>query len=306
VTPSWYDVLDVPPDATAEEIRAAWRAGVADLDPTDRRFKRRNAAAEVLLDPDRRADHDADLAADAAAAEPDADDDLPGGDPARDGASGKEEAEDTEKGRRAGASSVLLRRSRSRRGDGSPAARTRTGVPRWMQVVPAVLGVLAVVLVVLTVVVFVQRPAGTSPAAFVTGGERPLPDDREVAAAQSAAESAVVPILSFDYRRLDDDKAAAEQFMTDSYRDEYSRYFAAAVEQNAPRTKTVVNVQLLSSGIVRTGPGQVDVLTFVNRPTRNAQSARIFRDQVVLRMVEQGDAWLVDCLITTAGGTCGD
>jgi Mce-associated membrane protein len=62
-TPSWYDVLGVAPDASADEVRAAWRAAIADLDPTDQRFASRNRAAEVLLDPDRRAAYDAERAA---------------------------------------------------------------------------------------------------------------------------------------------------------------------------------------------------------------------------------------------------
>ena len=60
---NWYDVLDVEPTATADEIRAAWRSAVADLDPTDRRFRVYNQAAEVLLDPAKRAAYDAELAA---------------------------------------------------------------------------------------------------------------------------------------------------------------------------------------------------------------------------------------------------
>ncbi len=60
--PSWYDVLGLAPDASSEEVRAAWRAAIVDLDPTDRRFRSFNAAAEVLLDPARRATHDAELA----------------------------------------------------------------------------------------------------------------------------------------------------------------------------------------------------------------------------------------------------
>jgi Mce-associated membrane protein len=56
---SWYDVLDVDPAATTDEVRAAWRTAVADLDPTSRRFRLYNEAAEVLLDPERRARYDA-------------------------------------------------------------------------------------------------------------------------------------------------------------------------------------------------------------------------------------------------------
>jgi Mce-associated membrane protein len=61
-TPTWYDLLGVAPDATVDEIRAAWRSAIADLDPTDRRFGPLNQAAEVLLDPQRRAAYDAELA----------------------------------------------------------------------------------------------------------------------------------------------------------------------------------------------------------------------------------------------------
>ena len=56
-----YDVLDVDPASTADEVREAWRAAVAELDPTDRRFRLYNQAAEVLLDPRRRASYDEEL-----------------------------------------------------------------------------------------------------------------------------------------------------------------------------------------------------------------------------------------------------
>ncbi len=58
----WYDLLDVPRDADSDTIRAAWKAAVADLDPTDKTFRVYSQAAEVLLDPDRRAAYDATLA----------------------------------------------------------------------------------------------------------------------------------------------------------------------------------------------------------------------------------------------------
>jgi Mce-associated membrane protein len=61
-TPSWYDVLDVAPDASEPEIRAAWKSAIADLDPSDRRFRVLNQAAEVLLDRKGREAYDAELA----------------------------------------------------------------------------------------------------------------------------------------------------------------------------------------------------------------------------------------------------
>ncbi len=68
--PTWYDVLDVPRDAPAEEVRAAWKAQIADLEPGDRRFDALNRAAKVLLDPAARAAYDASLPEDDAPAGP--------------------------------------------------------------------------------------------------------------------------------------------------------------------------------------------------------------------------------------------
>ena len=64
-TPSWYDLLGVEPDASTDEIRAAWKSAIADLDPADRRFRMLNQAAEVLLDPTQRAVYDEALASSA-------------------------------------------------------------------------------------------------------------------------------------------------------------------------------------------------------------------------------------------------
>ncbi|WP_244931430.1 DnaJ domain-containing protein [Nocardioides sp. W7] len=63
MTPTWYDLLGVDPDAPEAEIRGAWKGAIAELDPGDRRFRTLNQAAEVLLDPVRRAAYDAELAA---------------------------------------------------------------------------------------------------------------------------------------------------------------------------------------------------------------------------------------------------
>ena len=56
--PTWYDVLDVPHDASTEEVRAAWKGRIADLEPGDRRFDTLNRAAKVLLDPTARPAYD--------------------------------------------------------------------------------------------------------------------------------------------------------------------------------------------------------------------------------------------------------
>ncbi|MDO9456323.1 DnaJ domain-containing protein [Nocardioides sp.] len=284
VTPSWYDVLGVDETATADEIRAAWQESVAGLDPTDRRFKQRNRAAEVLLDPERRAAHDADLAAQ---------------DPDEDDLGGSTDVVDPETPTGASAAPDTAVRVRTRR----TAEAGDEGEPGTSRVALAVgLGIVALVLVVATVVALVAGGGSTAPAAADDDG---LPDARQVQAARAAAETAIGPVLSYDYRTLDKSRAAATSFMTPAYADEYDKNFAV-IEENAPKSQTIVTAQVVSSGIVRTGDDRVDVLVFVNRPTRNVSKDVVSRDQVTVRMLDVDGSWLVDCLVTSPGGTCGD
>ncbi len=278
--PSWYDVLGVDDDATTDEIRAAWQESVAGLDPTDRRFKQRNRAAEVLLDPERRAAHDADLAAQDAI--DDADDDTDGEDVAATSA----------------AAAVSLDKSTAR--PVRPASDTTSG-SRPQLLVTVGLAVLALVLAVATVVSLVAGGGSTTAGSAGSAG---LPDSREIQAARKAAETAIGPVLSFDYRNLDKSREAATSFMTPRYAEVYEQNFAGFIQDNAPTTKTIVTAQVVKSGIVRTGKDRVDVLVFVNRPTRNASGDKVSRDQVTVRMLDVDGSWLVDCLITSPGGTC--
>lgn len=59
--PTWYDVLDVPRDASTDAVRVAWKDRIADLEPGDRRFETLNRAAKVLLDAPARAAYDESL-----------------------------------------------------------------------------------------------------------------------------------------------------------------------------------------------------------------------------------------------------
>lgn len=66
VNPTYYDVLGVSPDATSAEIKQAWREAADRFEPGTSggsHFALFNKAAEVLLDPDRRAAYDAETGA---------------------------------------------------------------------------------------------------------------------------------------------------------------------------------------------------------------------------------------------------
>ena len=263
-SPSWYDLLGLDRTASAAEIRAAWKAAIADLDPTDRRFGVYNQAAEVLLDPKRRAAYDAELPAEVDEEEADARADLVGQ---------TEPRESTVTGVEPAAGPTSARRA----------------VPGWVLAAVAVLAALAVVA---AGAIWVKVP---SDAAV----------EQSTREAQAAAERAMGPILSYDYRHLDEDQRAAESYMTPHYQEEYDKIFGV-LKQNAPNTQTVVKAQVIASGIVRSGTDRVEVFLFVDQPTTNKQTKTPvdYKNQVRAQMQKVGSEWLVDCLITTPNGHC--
>jgi Mce-associated membrane protein len=264
VNASWYDVLDVDPAASADEIRTAWRSAVADLDPTDRRFRVYNQAAEVLLDPAKRAAYDAELAA--ASVEPES--------------SSVEPVETTT------ATSVEpVETTPSSPETASPG--TLWLVPGWLLIGLAVVTAAALVLVV---VLFAQPS--------------PQSVESDTSAAQSAAERAIVPILSYNAHRLGQSEAQATPYLTDAYRTQYEKLFAV-IKQNAPRTGTVVKARYVASGVVRSGTGRVDVLVFVDQSTTNKSHPKtpvIYKNQATVTMEKVGNDWLVDNMVTNQSG----
>jgi Mce-associated membrane protein len=278
VTPTWYDLLGLDSDASADEIRAAWKAGIADLDPGDRKFRALNEAAEVLLDTDRRAAYDASL-------EPEADTPTQEAPPLTlsDG-SGETEAQLEAPDE---AQPEQDSRTTDQREDAAEAApdqeqRTtaRLNVPAWLLAALAVL----VALLLATAGYLVTQPSDDSIATATSD-------------AQGAAERAATTILAYDYRHLDEDQTAAGALMTSAYKKKYDALFSQ-IAANAPDLKVSVTVQVVASGIVRSGDDRVQVLVFVNRPTTRADGTKLYRDQVVMTMVKSGDDWLVDNMDT--------
>ena len=246
--PNWYDVLDVDATASVEGIRVAWRDAIADLTPADRRFRLYNQAAEVLLDPDQRAQHDAVLAEEAETQRP-----LPEPSPEPEGVRGAQPAP----GR---------------------------SVPTWLLAGLAILAALAV---------------GVAAYLFTQPSEGAVED--ATGAARAAAERAVVPVLAYDYRTLDEDQDAAHDLITSDYqKNNYDPLFEV-VRDNAPPLETVVEVEVVASAITRAGEDRVEVLLFVNRPTTNAETEEpvVYKDQVTLTMEKVDDEWLVDDLRTS-------
>jgi Mce-associated membrane protein len=273
VNPSWYDLLGVEPGAGEAEIRSAWKAAIADLDPSDRRFRVLNRAAEVLLDPEQRAAYDAELAVDGPV-----DDDEAVALGFETGASAPSSTSGESPFSTSGAS------------DSSTSGHSERGqrvVPGWALVVA---GVVAALVVGACTLLAVTSPSDASIAASTRD-------------AQSTAERAIVPILSYDGSKkgdLDADQLAAEAYMTADYKKEYAKLFQV-IKDNAPETKTVVTAEVVASGIVRSGDDRVSVLVFVNRPTTNKLDSEpvVYKDQVTVTLQRVGNNWLVDDLVTS-------
>ncbi len=273
---NFYDLLDVAPDATEAEIRAAWKSAIADLDPADRRFRVYNQAAEVLLDPQRRRAYDDQLAA-STEAEERADERAQAGAEVGETPAGGLSAPSAATGPGAAAT----KRPRT----GSAVGSTRREVPTWAL---AVLAAVTAVAVAASAWLWFAVPSDASV-------------EESARAARSAAERAVVPILSYNALHLEEDKKAAQAYMTSDYREKsYDKMFAV-IEQNAPGTKTIVRTDVIRSGIVRSGADRVQVLLFLDRPTTNKQTTEpiVYHDQATVTMQRVDGEWLVDDLVSS-------
>jgi Mce-associated membrane protein len=282
VTPTWYDLLGVAPDASDAEIRAAWKSGIADLDPGDRRFRALNEAAEVLLDPGRRAAYDETL-------QPGATVDEVRHAPAPSLEANERSAPNaitdltSEKAlARAAARDQRAKAKEARQSAVAEPTASRRTIPAWLLAAMAIL----VAVLLAAAGYLVTQPSDDTIASSTSE-------------AQGAAERAATTILAYDYRHLDADQKAAGALMTPAYQKKYDALFSQ-IAANAPEVKAIVTVDVVASGIVRSGADRVQVLVFVNRPTLRADKTdpTVFRDQVVMTMEKSGGDWLVDDMDT--------
>ncbi|TQL70491.1 Mce-associated membrane protein [Nocardioides albertanoniae] len=323
-SPTWYDLLDVEPDAATSDIRAAWKSAIADLDPTDRRFRRLNDAAAVLLDEDKRAAYDAELAErEDAAADEVTEDDSEDAAPEDTEAAAEEADEEAEVAPVATAADGEPDDDADDTDDAADAAgdadddtdaadekassgRTLPLLPVWALVAA---GALALAAVIAAGVVFFGQPKVTtvannnvtkSTAEGAVGKEitrnHKLLVEEEGGDALAAAKKSVVPLLSYDYSKMDESKSKAHAVITKNYREDYDRLFAVLVD-NVPETKTVVKTLApVDAGVIRVSEDTVQVLVLVDRQVTNAQRSTPigYQEYAMLTMAKSDDGWLVD------------
>ena len=263
-----YAVLGVDAHASVDEIRAAWKRSVADLDPTDPKLNVFNQAGAVLLDAARREKYDAEVAAASQATDADA-----------------------------GAAPVAETKPAPPTSAPVSAPAPVAKAPAAAREVPTGLLALVAVLLVAAVLaaIFAAGPVGRAlPDRGVPASEQRLGD------AVTAAEKAAVPVLSYDYRHMAQDEKAATAQMTPAFAKKFESLFAL-IEQNAPATQSVVAVQVVGSAVADSTAKTVDVLLFVNRPTTKKGQADpvVYKDFVTFTMKASDGHWLVDALKAT-------
>jgi Mce-associated membrane protein len=114
-------------------------------------------------------------------------------------------------------------------------------------------------------------------------------------AAQAAAESDAVDLLSYDYRHLDRDFARARAHLTGKFVADYTTTTQHTVRPLAPQVHAVVKATVASSSVVQASENQVVVLLFVNQTTTSTRldAPRTDLNRVRITMTRVGDGWKV-------------
>ncbi|NYG58793.1 Mce-associated membrane protein [Nocardioides daedukensis] len=322
---SWYDVLGLDRDASADEIRSAWKASIADLEPTDRRFKVYNEAAGVLLDPSKRSAYDAQLPAeesDEALAPEDLDEEPAGDGPGegRDVVADEtspvvvDAPDDADEAEAAGATDTADKvddageaddvHETDTDADDTDAGDTdadnegsATPTPKASaegdkaegdkkELSTKLLAALAVLVLLVAAVAAVLH---------VTYDD---PDDVEKAMAEArrAAESAVPKVIAYDYKFPERSHDQAMRVLGGDLKSEYDDVWTDTVEPNLAKSKASLTSQAIATGLVRSSGGgdRVQVLTVVQVHAVNSEGTQDAVVTLTATMVNHDGTWLVE------------
>ena len=261
---SWYDVLGVDEHASPAEIRTAWKDSIAELSPGDRKFRVCNEAAEVLLDPERRAAYDAEIvvapAADAAASTP----------------MDKTGADQTDPHKPATSSAA------ERPAKPAKAARTLPAVPGWL-----IIGLAVAVLVVAGLAMWLQ-----------SSGEDDEQVETAVDEATAAARTTEPLVLSYDYKNPEAGRDRALQVLTGDLKTDYADLWKKALITNVKKAKAFAKSEVVNAGVacVSDDGRRVGVLVVVDATTGNVKQSDDLTISFTATMEDVDGQWLVQDL----------
>jgi Mce-associated membrane protein len=264
VSASWYDVLGVDEHASPEEIRTAWKDSIAELSPGDRKFRVCNEAAEVLLDPERRAAYDAEIgvapAAEAAVSTP------------RD-QTGADEPDAHEPD----TSSEAERPAKPVK-----AARALPAVPGWL-----IIGLAVAVLAVAGLALWFQTSDNDDQQVETAVGE-----------ATAAARTNVPLVLSYDYKNPEAGRDRALQVLTGDLKTDYADLWKKALITNVKKAKAFAKSEVVNAGVacVSDDGRRVGVLVVVDATTGNVKQSDDLTISFTATMEDVDGQWLVQGL----------
>ncbi len=125
---------------------------------------------------------------------------------------------------------------------------------------------------------------------------------REITAADDAARTVrasvadkVEALLSYDHATFDEDLEAAQEGMTSSFQDEYEPT-VAEIRDRAVAQERSQEAEVVAVAVVSQSEGEVETLVFVNTISSRggAEEKRLMQNRVSVRMVLEGDTWLID------------
>jgi Mce-associated membrane protein len=119
--------------------------------------------------------------------------------------------------------------------------------------------------------------------------------DQAVAAAHDNAET----ILSYDYRHLDADFAAARATLTGGFARDYKVTTTKLVRPGAEQYHVIVKAEVAAQSVVSGTADQVVVLLFVNQTTTSTRldGPRVDLNRVRLTLVKVDGRWLVNKVV---------
>jgi Mce-associated membrane protein len=124
--------------------------------------------------------------------------------------------------------------------------------------------------------------------------------------ALAAARKAAPVILSYDYRHLDRDFAAARRHLTGSFQNKYKKTTTSVVAPTAKKYQGVVTATVAkppaggepAASVVSASPEKVVVLLFMNQVTKSTQVSgpRLDLNRVRMTLVDTSQGWKVSAL----------
>lgn len=310
-----YDLLNVDETASVDEIRAAWKTAIADLDPTERRFRAYSDAAGVLLDPDKRAAYDAELATARAVEaaeqeeraqqeaqdEPDRVDLVKGGAGAATSPSPSDDSDSGDASRPVTATDTGTGTD-TEAGAATPrSGRFAAGPSRGALIAAGVVAVLALTLVAWLVSLDGVR-ADTSPK---DAAERATRLERATLAVESAAEQMVAPVLSYNYETMAADLERRREYLTPALAEKQAKGWPE-ITKEAVSQQAVVEAAPTATALTRIDPDgkRATVVVYLDqRVAKKGTEPFVLRMWATLSLVKSSgseDTWLLDDLCTDA------